>query len=48
LHELVFVTISELGGRITSYTRMTPELENALKASPQKIELGIEKVFVVK
>lgn len=46
--ERVFVTVSEIGGKITSYTRLTPELEQALKETPPKIKYGMGRVVVVK
>lgn len=46
LGDKAYVTISSDGGSITSYTVLTPDLENALLHDPESVELGIGKVRV--
>jgi hypothetical protein len=43
----VFVTVSDDGGSITSYTPMTPKLEAALKNDPESIVFGMGDVRVI-
>ena len=42
----VYVTITEPGGRITSLTQVTPELEKALRSAPETIRYGMSRAFV--
>ncbi|KIX15425.1 hypothetical protein [Dethiosulfatarculus sandiegensis] len=44
----VFVSISEDGGQITTFTEMTPELEHALNQKPPAIKYGMGKVYMTK
>jgi len=42
----VYVTITEAGGRITSLTQVTPELEKALHSAPESIRYGMSSAYV--
>ncbi len=42
----VYVTVSRNGGDITSYTRMTPRLEEALRVDPRRVKPGVGEVVV--
>lgn len=44
--ERVFITVSDDGGELTSYTVMTSNLEDALNKTPEKVQAGIGQVFV--
>ena len=44
--ERVYVTLVKSGGSFTSYTLLTPELEEALLHSPEKVKPGIGEVTV--
>jgi hypothetical protein len=45
--ERVFVTVSRDGGSITSYTRLTPRLEAALKKDPESVVFGMGEALVI-
>lgn len=42
----VFVTVSADGGQITSYTKLTPELEKALLEDPGSVKFGMGEAYV--
>lgn len=42
----VYVTVAEDGGMITSMTPLTPELEKAIKETPEKIRYGMSKAYI--
>jgi len=44
--DVVFVTISEDGGRITSYTKLTDALEQALEKAPETIRFGMDSAYI--
>ena len=44
--ERVYVTVSQNGGQITSYTRMTPRLDEALRKRPETVKPGMATVRV--
>ncbi len=46
--ELVFVTVAENGGAITSYTPLTPALEKSLMETPWRIRYGMRTAQVEK
>jgi hypothetical protein len=43
----VFVTVSDDGGSITSYTRLTPKLEATLKNDPESIVFGMGDARII-
>ncbi|GAU08773.1 hypothetical protein DPF_1489 [Desulfoplanes formicivorans] len=46
--DLIYVTITEPDGEITSMTPITPGLEHALRTAPQTIRYGMSRAFVRK
>jgi len=44
----VFVTVQKNGGRITSMTPLTPELERAIRETPERVRYGINRAYIAK
>lgn len=44
--DVVFVTVSKDGGRISSYTNLTDGLQKALEQTPERIRFGITHAYV--